>query len=86
MLAPLTLTSLQRLVQPPSGLVRCESSRHQTSDTRRMDWLTLPSGTNALRDTHADAATVKRAGHASRGRNSLVPDLWVLSASQKRRA
>ena len=61
-------------MQPPFGLVLCDRSPHQTSDTRLMDWLTLSSGTNATRDTHRDGATFNRSGSARSARNSLTPD------------
>ena len=66
--------SSKRLVQPPFGLVLCDRSPHQTSDTCLMDWLTLSSGTNATRDTHGDGATFNRSGSARSARNSLPPD------------
>jgi hypothetical protein len=60
-------------VQPPFGLVLCDRSPHQTSDTRLMDWLTLSSGTNASRDTHGDGAAFNRPGSARSARNSSPP-------------
>jgi len=71
---PLRLKSSKRPVQPPFGLVLCDRSPHQTSDTRLMDWLTLSSGTNATRDTHGDGATFNRSGSERSARKSLPSD------------